>query len=99
MDPSVGRQELGPSRREWSATEVGDCSAGLFEDDRAGRDVPRLEVLLPEAVHATGRHITEVEGRGPEASNGSRFADEIAEQADDFRDALVNVVREPGHEH
>ena len=65
---------------ERRAVHAGDAAARFLDDQRAGRDVPRLQVLLPEAVEAAGGDVTEVERRRAEAPHRARAAEERAEQ-------------------
>ena len=58
----------------------GDAAARLLDDQRAGGDVPRLEVLFPERVEAAGRDVAQIERRRPEPAHRARAAEERAEQ-------------------
>src|SRR5204862_1100229 len=74
-------------------------AAGFLEDDRASCDIPRLQILFPEAVHPSSCNVADIEGRGSQTANGSRLADEVAEEADNLRNPFVNVVRKSGDQH
>src|SRR3990172_9256448 len=55
VDPAVGGDEMALLGREWRSVHAGDPSARLLDDERAGGDVPRLQVLLPEPFESAGR--------------------------------------------
>ena len=46
--------------------------ARFLDDQRAGRDVPGLELRFPEPVEAPGGDIAEVERRRSEPAHGAR---------------------------
>ena len=56
-------------RNSRAAGEVADAAAGFGDEQRAGRDVPRLEAHLPEAVEASRGDVGEVERAGAGAAN------------------------------
>ena len=70
--------------------------AGFGDDQRPAGHVPRLQIAFPEAIHPAGRDVTQIDRRRPQPPHGPRLADERAEQADDFVDAAVHVVRKAG---
>ena len=97
MGPLVATMR--PARRyEGTAVERGDAAAGLLDQQHAGRDVPRVEALLPEAVHASAGDVADVERRRPEAAHGARFAEKRGEQADQLRHLVLDGVRKAGHQ-
>ena len=51
------------NRSSGPAVHVGDHPAGLLDDQRAGGDVPRVQMLFPEPVEAAGRDVAEIERR------------------------------------
>ncbi len=87
------------TRRERLPLQARDASPCFGHDQRPAGDIPRFQVALPEAVHAPGGDPAQVDGGGSESADGARASDERAEQADDFLDARVHVVRKAGHEH
>ena len=80
MRPLLART-LAAARRERLAVQVGDPAAGFGHDQRAAGDVPRLEVALPEPVHAAGRDVAEIDRRRAQPPDGARPADERARTA------------------
>ena len=44
-------------------------AAGLLHDQHAGRRVPGIEIELPEAVEAPGRHVAQIERRRARAAH------------------------------
>ena len=40
---------------------VGAHAAGFLDDDHAGRDIPRRQIELPEAVQTPGGHVGQIE--------------------------------------
>ena len=99
MDLAVRREHIAAARKERRAVQPGDPAAGFLDDQRAAGDVPGLEIAFPEAVHAPGRDLAEVDRRRAEAAHRARVADERGEESDDFVDARVDVVRKAGDEH
>ena len=93
MDSAVGG-DAGAPRRDRMATPSmpGDASAGLAHDQRAGGDVPRLQVLLPEAVEPARGHVAEVERRRSQPAHGACPAEERPEHRDEIGGLLVDVV-------
>src|SRR5436190_1399904 len=84
MENGIGGQDTAGARRERRAGHVGDAATGLLDNQCAARDVPRLEVAFPEAVHASGRDIAEIDRRRAQSPYGARPADERREEADDL---------------
>src|SRR5438552_3602039 len=54
---SVGGDEVGGHGIERRPVHPGDAPAGLGHDEGACRDIPRLEVLLPEGVESSRRDV------------------------------------------
>ena len=50
VDPAVGCEDLRTRQIEWSSIHIGDGAAGLLDQQRARRDVPRLQPEFPEAI-------------------------------------------------
>ena len=67
-------------RVERRPVHPGHAPAGLLDDQRAGRHVPRLQVLLPERFEASGGDVTEVERRRAQPAHRARPSEEAAEE-------------------
>ena len=68
-----------PARDENGAPSMSvTLPSGLGYDQRAARNVPRLEIAFPEPVHPAGRDVTEIDGRRPKPPDGAGAADERA---------------------
>src|SRR5512138_1503953 len=67
VDDAVARNDHAVTDTEASARCIGDAASGLGNDERAGGDIPWLELQLPISVQPTGRHRAEIE-RGRPAS-------------------------------
>src|SRR5262249_54510078 len=70
VDAAVGGQDLAGVAGKGLAAIAGDAPARFGDQERAGGDVPRLDLELPIAVHPAGGDEAEVErGRAhaPEA--------------------------------
>src|SRR5688572_27509974 len=98
VDAAVRRDEMRGDRIERRPVHPGHHSARFGNHQRPRRNVPRLEVLFPEAVEPPGRDITEIDRRGAEAPDRACFAKERAEQADEIVALFVHVVRKTGDE-
>ena len=72
VDAAVRGDEVRRGRVERRAVHAGDAAAGLLDDQRAGGDVPRLEVLLPEAVEPARGDVAEVERGRPQPPHRAR---------------------------
>src|SRR5262245_2170779 len=83
-------------RIERTAVHSGDMSPGLRDDQGTRRNVPWLQVLLPERLESAGRHVTKVERGGAEPAHGARTPEEIAEERDELSPLFVNVVWKTG---
>src|SRR5882672_3049568 len=88
----VGRDEVGGPRIEGIAVHACNASARFLDDQRAGRDVPWLQVLLPERLEPARRHIAQVERGGPETAYRARAPEEVSEQGDQLAAFFVHVV-------
>src|SRR5689334_7803594 len=68
QEPLVDRPVSGNHRSmpdaELAPLVVGDQTARLADEQRAGRDVPGGEVLLPESLESPRRDIGQVDGSG-----------------------------------
>src|SRR4051812_13430019 len=98
MHDAVRSERLFALDGEFSAGEVRDDTAGLGDDERAGGDVPRLELQLPEAVEAPGGDVAEVEGGGAGAADALRAARHAAEIFQIVVGVLAVVVGKAGRE-
>src|SRR5207248_2687783 len=78
--------------------EIAHPSARLGHEQRAGRDVPRREVNLEEAVEDAGRGVCEIERRRSRAADALRDRDYILEDADVDLDVLLRAKRKSGRE-
>src|SRR6185503_4954483 len=58
---------------EGAAAIVGDAPARLGDEERAGGDVPRLDLQLPVAVHPAGGDEAQVERGGADATQPLRL--------------------------
>ena len=65
---------------EGTTVERGDAAAGLLDQQHASGDVPRVEALLPEAVHAPAGDVADVERGRAEPAHGAGFAEKRGEQ-------------------
>src|SRR5439155_123930 len=82
MHQSIAGHNFLPINGEPSTLKVRDLSPRLLNDQRAGSGIPRVQLDLPEAVKATGRHVTEVQcGRpGPtDALSPEREASKVVQ--------------------
>src|SRR6185437_10505095 len=75
-----------------------DSAASFLDDERAGSDIPRLQMLLPERFEAAGGDIAEIERLGAEASHCACAAQEVPEQLDQFGPFLTHGVGKTGDE-
>ena len=94
VQDAVARDRLGARARRWIARDVGASPAGFFDEEQACRDVPRVELELPEGVETTRCDITEVQSRAAVSSNGARGFDHPSEVREVVIGALVDVVGE-----
>ncbi len=67
--PWCGNDDLVGAHEIHAAGEVADPASGFLHQQRAGSDVPRLEVHDPEAVEASRGEMREVKRRGPRAAH------------------------------
>src|ERR1051325_90591 len=95
---AVRCDEVRGRRIERRVVHAGNTAPCLLDDQGTGRDVPRLELLLPERLEASGGDITEVQRGGAEAADGARAAKEVAEQLDQLAGLLVHRVGKTGDE-
>src|ERR1051325_3176581 len=79
VDQAVGGERLLAVDGEFAAGKIRDDAAGLGDDERAGGDVPRLELQFPEAVEASRGDIAEIERGGTGAADALRAARHAAE--------------------
>src|SRR5579884_3680113 len=61
MHQAVGGECLAAIEFESPAIKAADSASRLFDDQRSGGCVPRVEIKFPEAVEAPARNIAEVE--------------------------------------
>ena len=76
--------------------DVADQPTCLADDERAGGNIPRPEMLFPITVEATGCDVTQVERRRSKAPHGTRTAEKRAEHRHQIGGVFVNVVGKPG---
>ena len=74
---------------------VGDAAARFGHDERAGGDVPGVQLLLPEPVEAPGRDVAEIERRRPEPPHRARRSRNAPKHVDLLLPAAARVVRKP----
>ena len=99
VDAAVRGEDVAAARTVRAAGQIGDAAAGLLDDQRARRDVPRVERLLPEAVEPARRDVAEIEGRRAEPPHRARDRQELRRTARRAPPAsLLHVVGKPGAE-
>ena len=64
MDRRITGDDAGVLDAGIPTREVGDDTAGFSNEQAARGHIPGREVLLPEAIEATGRHIGKVDSGG-----------------------------------
>ena len=87
-----------PSLAKGAAAIVGDAAAGLGDEERAGGDVPRLELHLPVAVHPAGGDEAEVERGGADAAQALRLRVDARPLGEVVARARAGVVGKAGGE-
>src|SRR6186997_2249154 len=90
--------EMGRYRIERRPVHAGDASTGFGDDEGSSRDIPGLQMLLPERIEAPGGDIAEVKRRRAESPHCPCLAEERAKQAHQVRGLLMHIVRKAGHE-
>src|SRR5688500_8254920 len=73
VEVAIGGKILAPLQHPVLPTIVGHEPARFLDQKHAGRAVPRIEIVFPEAVHAPGRDPSEVEASGAEAADAGNF--------------------------
>src|SRR5579859_1780763 len=69
VDGAVGGEDHGPAQVIRLTCEVADFSAGLFDQERAGRGVPLLQTEFPEAIEAARSYVSEIKRGGAIAAH------------------------------
>src|SRR5687768_4349923 len=93
MQGAVRRHDLAAKEVDRPIVVTRDPTAGLSHDERPRGDVPRMELLFPEAVEPPGGDVTEVERGGAETPDGTRPTEEPAEDVHLVRLAFPDRVR------
>ena len=96
VDAAVGGEDAAEVRPERLTGCAGHAASGFGDDQRSGRDIPRLKLLLPEPVEPSGGDVTEVEGRASEPADRSGPGNELTEQREQLFGLLVDAVMKAG---
>ncbi len=72
VDSAVAGHDVPLAGSERPSVHPRHAAPGLLHHQRGRGDIPRMEPLLPETIHAAGTDITEIERRGAEAAHGAR---------------------------
>ena len=72
VDQAIAGQDLAPEQIDRAAAPVGQLTAGFFANQRAGSDVPGLQLQFPLAVEPASRHQRQVDRRRTQATNAAR---------------------------
>src|SRR4029453_8983167 len=81
VDTGVGRQHAAAARVIKRTVNSGDAPSGLLNQERPGRDVPGMKLLLPETLEPAGRHVAKIQGCRSQPAHGPRPGDEFREEA------------------
>ena len=88
------------SMKSLAADQIADETAGLQDQQRAGRDVPRFQSQFPESVGATSRHVSEVERRRSGAADAAALRAERSQHRHVRLQMLRDILeRDAGCEH
>src|SRR5580692_2653756 len=98
MQSPVARDDVRASNIEAGSIHVADVTAGLFDHQRTGRNVPLFEAELPESVRASAGDVREVECRGTGAAHALRARHEGLPECEVVAAAFTPVVGEAGRE-
>ena len=64
VDVAVGGQHAASAGTVCGTVQAADAPTGLLDQQRSSRDIPRMELLLPEALEPAGGDVAEIERRG-----------------------------------
>src|SRR6185436_1053924 len=92
MDVTVGGDQIASTRTVRTARQICHDAAGLLDDQRTGRHVPRMKRLLPESVEPAGCHVTQVDRRRAETPDGARYFEELSEETNERFDIVLHAV-------
>src|SRR2546427_659526 len=98
MNSTVRRHRLSGLRQEPAAACVRHTPARLLDEQRAGADVPRLELALPVAVERAARDQREIERRRAQPPDRAGGALEVLPLGEVVARRGRAVVREAGDE-
>src|SRR5262249_22547586 len=98
VQPAVRREALAPGRRGGPAAQVAGAPAGLLDDEQPGRDVPGVELQLPEAVEASRGDVAEVERGAAVAAHRAGALHQRGEVVEIVLVAAAHVVGEAGRD-
>src|SRR5262249_12431511 len=79
-----------------AARQIAAVAARLLQDQQAGRDVPPVELELPEAVEAPARHVAEVERGAAVAPHAAGALHRSPEEVEVVALRVAHVVGETG---
>src|ERR1700758_2517424 len=63
VNQSVRAERLAAIELKWGAIEAADFASRLFNDQRARRRIPRIQIEFPEAIEPPAGHAAQIERR------------------------------------
>ena len=96
VDVAVGGQHAAAPGVVRGAVDTGHTAARFLHEQRASRDIPGVQLLLPEPLEPPGRDVTQVERRRPQPAYRARPGDELREEAHQLARIAMDVVVEAG---
>ncbi len=90
MNVTIRCGDLSGERIERAARAIGHRSAGFGDDERGGRDVPRMEFPSPKRLEATRGNETQVERRRAKPPYSARASEKLGE---DLHQTRANLWR------
>src|ERR1700732_2921156 len=72
VNGAVGGENHRPAQTVRLTCKIADFAAGLLNQERAGRGIPRLQAEFPEAIEATGGYASKMERGGAIAAHAVR---------------------------
>ena len=99
MNQSVRCYDLPAIGIEQATVKSRQPALRLLYQQTGGRQIPRVQPLLPESVESTSGHVAQIQRRRSESSYRAGTREEPTEKFDHFICFLMNVVGESSAEH